>query len=636
MCGIAGFWGAPKAAQELVKVVQRMIDTLVYRGPDGSGIWVDPESGLGLGHRRLAIVDLTDDGAQPMLSHCGRYVIVFNGEVYNYLELRQHLEGVGESFKGHSDTEVVLSAIVRWGIFDALRKFNGMFAFALWDRDERVLYLARDRLGKKPLYYGYAGGKVLFGSELKALHAAGDWQATPDLAAASSYFRYGFVPGDQSILVGIRRLPPGHLLRLPASDAALAEPEAYWSFADAARTALANPYLGSIEDAEAELEALLSDAVCIRRRADVPLGAFLSGGIDSSLVVALMQAGSGLPTQTFSVGFSEGAYDESGDAERVASLLGCRHRSVVLGPSKLPEIAQMLPMVYDEPFADVSQIPTMLVSQLAKESVTVCLSGDGGDEMFGGYHRHFLAERYWPRLSSVPLATRRFLGRQVRTGIVRRLATGFGFGFRNPESKLFKAAAALEAANLNELYVRLLAQGDVKVIVDSGLMPPLRELPELGETIGAGRKVMALDILNYLPDDILVKADRASMATSLELRCPMLDYRLIDFSWRLPISWLIGQNKGKLILRRLLERYLPVSAFDRPKMGFAVPIGEWLRGPLRVWAEAWLLGNRDDIGPKQEDIMYIWKRHQENQDDHGHWLWRVLVWRMWQSHWGQR
>lgn len=633
MCGIAGFWGAPAAEQELAAHVRCMADTLIHRGPDGGGVWVDPEAGVGLGHRRLAIVDLSVDGAQPMLSRCGRYVVVFNGEIYNFPELRLRLERAGESFRGHSDTEVMLAAIAAWGLRDALGQFNGMFAFALWDRSERILYLARDRFGKKPLYYGHVGGRFLFGSELKALRALGDWRASPDPSAAAAYFRYGFVAGDQSILAGIRRLPSGHMLRLTARGAAAADPEAYWSFADAARTALSDPYRGSVADAEEELAVLLTDAVRIRRRADVPLGAFLSGGIDSSLVVALMQAGGGVPTQTFSVGFAESAYDESGNAERVAGILGCRHASVVLDPSGLPEIAQMLPAVYDEPFADVSQIPTMLVSRLARKSVAVCLSGDGGDEMFGGYHRHFLAERYWPLMSCLPLALRRRLSGGIDSLGVRRLATLLGTRYRNPETKLSKAASALEAETLDELYRGLLSQGAPAVPGETGSVAVLRGLPDMGGHVGPGRKIMALDILNYLPDDILVKADRASMAVALELRCPLLDHRLINFSWRLPLPWLIGQGKGKLLLRRLLKRYLPQDAFERPKMGFAVPIGEWLRGPLRPWAEGLLLCGGDDFGPSRDKMEKLWRLHQEGRADHGHWLWRILVWRMWRQYW---
>jgi asparagine synthase (glutamine-hydrolysing) len=610
-----------------------MADTLAHRGPDGGGVWADPGAGVGLGHRRLAIVDRSADGAQPMLSHCGRYVVVFNGEIYNFPELRSRLERAGERFRGHSDTEVMLTAIAAWGLDESLRQFNGMFAFALWDRNEQVLYLARDRLGKKPLYYGHAGGKLLFGSELKALRAAGGWQAVPDPAAAASYLRYGFVPGDRSILAGIRRLPPGHLLRLPAREAAHAEPEAYWSFAEAARTALSQPYRGSVEDAEAELEVLLTDAVRIRQRADVPLGAFLSGGIDSSLVVALMQAGGRMPARTFSIGFAEDAYDESAHAADVARMLGCRHASVILDPAELPQIAQQVPAVYDEPFADVSQIPTMLVSRLARESVAVCLSGDGGDEMFGGYHRHFLAERHWPLISSMPLALRRALVGGIGALDVCRLAPLLEGRYRNPESKLAKAAAALGAANLDELYRCLLSQGEPSPQAETEFVAGLRALPDLCGGIGTGRKIMALDILNYLPDDILVKTDRASMAVALELRCPLLDHRLIDFSWRLPLSWLIGAGNGKLLLRRLLARHLPPSAFERPKMGFAVPIAEWLRGPLRPWAEALLLGGADDIGPTHDRMTAVWRHHQEGRADHGHWLWRMLVWRMWRQYW---
>lgn len=608
-----------------------MAATLAHRGPDGEGVWVDPAAGIGLGHRRLAIIDLSADGAQPMVSHCGRYVFVFNGEIYNFLELRAQLERQGVIFRGHSDTEVMLAAFVAWGVKEALRQCNGMFAFALWDRMERALYLGRDRLGKKPLYYGRMGGRLLFGSELKALRAVSGWTPEVEPASAAAFFRYGFVPGDQSILRGIRRLPPGKMLRF-ASPVATVTPEAYWRFDEAVGVALANPFSGSSEEAEQELAGLLTDAVRIRRRADVPLGAFLSGGIDSSLVVALMQAAGGEPVRTFTIGFADDEYDESSHAAVVARALGCRHTSAVLTPAELAEIVPTLPVVYDEPFADVSQVPTLLVSRLARREVTVCLSGDGGDELFGGYHRHFLAARYWPRLSRIPLPLRRALAVSVRWMDHGRLAGLLRGRLRNPVDKVFKALAAMESADLNDLYRTLLSQGEGI----SGNFPqtvPLRQPQNMPTELGAARRIMALDTLNYLPDDILVKADRASMAVALELRCPLLDHRLLEFSWRLPDPWLMDGGGGKRILRRLLGRSLPKEMFERPKMGFAVPIGDWLRGPLRPWAEDILLAGKEDRWLSAGEIRVRWQQHQSGQTDHGHWLWRALTWRAWREHW---
>lgn len=631
MCGIVGIWGAPATEAELAENTRSMATSLTHRGPDGSGVWVDQTAGIGLGHRRLAIIDLSADGCQPMISSCGRYVLVFNGEIYNFHELRAQLERQGANFRGHSDTEVMLASFVRWGVKEALRRFNGMFAFALWDCTERALYLGRDRLGKKPLYYGQLGGRLLFGSELKALRVAPGWRAEIEPASAAAFFRYGFVPGDQSILRGIRRLPPGHMLRF-ASPFATAEPEFYWRFEEAVGVALAKPFLGSSEEAEQELAELLTDSVRIRRRADVPLGAFLSGGIDSSLVVALMQEAGGESVHTFTIGFADDEYDESFHAAEIARALGCRHTSTVLTPADLAKIVPTLPVTYDEPFADVSQVPTLLVSRLARREVTVCLSGDGGDELFGGYHRHFLAARYWPRLSRIPLPLRRALAVSVRWMDHGRLARLLRGRLRNPADKVFKALAAMESADLNELYRTLLSQGEGI----SGNFPqtvPLHQPQNMPTGLGAARRIMALDTLNYLPDDILVKADRASMAVALELRCPLLDHRLLEFSWRLPDSWLVNGGGGKIILRRLLGRHLPRGLFERPKMGFAVPIGDWLRGPLRPWAEEILLAGKEDLWLSEREVGTRWKQHQGKQAEYGHWLWRALIWRAWRDCW---
>ncbi len=631
MCGIAGIFGPPVSKEELSADIRGMITPLAHRGPDGEGVWVDAEVGIGLAHRRLAIIDLSTEGAQPMVSACGRYVLVFNGEIYNFLELRDRLVPLGAVFRGQSDTEVMLAAFSVWGVRKALPQFYGMFAFALWDRSERKLCLGRDRLGKKPFYFVHMKGRLLFGSELKALKAVSGWSSGIEPAAASAYFRYGFVPGDLSMLRGVRKVPPGHVLELrsPTTESA---PEAYWTFEEVASASVAKPFKGDYQEAEQELATLLIDAVRIRRRADVPLGAFLSGGIDSSLVVALMQEAGGDPVRTFTIGFVDSEYDESASAAEVAQALGCRHTLALLEPAELVEIAPTLSTVYDEPFADVSQVPTLLVSRLARREVTVCLSGDGGDELFGGYHRHFLAARFWPVLLRIPLPLRHVLATGVRRLGQGRLASLLGGGIRSPDNKVSKALGALESNELDDLYRTLLSQDGWRSREDSHTLA-LRWRRNLPVGLGVAREMMAMDTLCYLPDDILVKVDRASMAVSLELRCPLLDHRLLEFSWRLPDTWLVDRGRGKSILRRLLGRYLPREMFERPKMGFAVPIGDWLRGPLRLWAEDILLTGAGDVWLPTADIRIRWHRHMEGREDHGHWLWRALTWRAWRTHW---
>lgn len=607
-----------------------MVDTLAHRGPDGDGVWVDAEMGIGFGHRRLAIVDLSDDGAQPMVSHDGRYVATFNGEVYNFVELRAELEAAGTYFVGHSDTEVMLAAIARWGVGEAMRRCDGQLALGLWDRRRRMLTLARDRFGKKPLYYVVTDGRLVFGSELKALMAVPGFSPAIDESAAEAYFRYGFVPGAQSILAGVRRVEPGTTMQFPTP---AGEPvrTAFWSFDEAIAAARADPFTGDATEAEERLHDLLLDAVRMRQRVDVPFGAFLSGGIDSSLVAALMQEADREPVRTFTIGFADADYDEAHHAAAVADALGCNHTSVTLEPNQLVELAGTLPIVFDEPFADVSQVPTLLVSRLARERVTVCFTGDGGDEVFGGYHRHFLAGHYWRRLSAIPHSVRRAI--PALAGVVgeRALAAAFRGTLRNPTEKAAKTAAALGAADLDELYAVLLSHGSTGPAVPRDASPLSR--PSAAEGLGAVRRMMAMDTVNYLPDDILVKADRASMSTSLELRCPLLDPRVLQLSWRLPDRYLIEKGQGKRLLQRLLARYLPRQLFERPKAGFGVPMADWLRGPLNEWAADVLLADDEDPWVVGRQVRSRWRAHQDRARDHSQWLWRVIMWKSWRQAW---
>jgi len=646
MCGIAGIWGTPPGQvwdnTRRRVAAEAMAQSLASRGPDDSGVWQDIDAGLALAHRRLSILDLSKEGAQPMRSADGRYVIIFNGEIYNFVELRDELVAQGHSFRGGSDTEVLLNGIVAWGVRDTLLRANGMFAFALWDCAVGSLTLARDRLGKKPLYVACQGGALVFGSELKALLAVPDFKTMIDPVAARAYAHFGFIPGDVSIFEGVSKLVPG-TVEIYSAPGEAPERIYYWRVEEVVEAAQAEPFSGDRTEAAIELKALIRDAVRVRCRSDVPLGAFLSGGIDSTIVTALMAGETNGPTRTYTIGFEDAGYDESSHARIVADALNCRHTEAVLGPDDLLAVAESLPKIFDEPFADVSQVPTCLVSSLARAEVEVCLSGDGGDEVFGGYHRHFMSSQYWPRLSVVPWHLRAGLSKlalaleggsgHLMSGLLARMGSEKG-RLRNPGDKLGKVLRALAAVDLEDLHEILLTQGRDRLPAElamqiSGL---LRRPNRIGAKLGAGRTMMLLDTLSYLPDDILVKADRASMAVGLELRSPLLDYRVMEFAWRLPEAWLIDAG-GKRILKEVLAGLLPKELFERPKMGFAVPIGDWLRGPLKNWAEQMLGDGYDDLVYSKQDIMRDWRDHQRGRIDCGHHLWRALMWQAWRESW---
>jgi asparagine synthase (glutamine-hydrolysing) len=597
MCGIAGAWRPNDGRDDARDLARRMANALRHRGPDGEGIWHHDAGGPTFVHRRLAIVDLSAAGAQPMRSADGRLTLAFNGEVYNHAELRAALEREGRApaWRGRSDTETMLAAIGAWGLRPALERFVGMFAFALWDERDRTLTLVRDRLGVKPLYVARTPGGVAFASELKALRALPDFDATLDRASLAGFVARACVPGTHTIHVGARRVPPGGLLRFTDPLAPPRE-ERWWSAADVVADGLAHPFEGDEREAIDALDALLRDAVRLRMEADVPLGAFLSGGIDSSTVVALMQAQSGAPIHTFSIGNESALYDESDAAMAVARHLGTAHRATTITAADALALIPALPSMYDEPFADSSQIPTALVSRMARRHVTVALSGDGGDELFGGYVRHVWGPRAWDAQRRVPRALRAAAASAVRGVPVETwdrlfaLAGPLAPRVRLPGLRLHKLAGVLDVASLDALHDRLASfwQPHDGVLVDDA-QPHPPDAPDAPAALRGAARMMYRDLVGYLPDDVLTKVDRASMAYGLEAREPLLDHRVLAFAWRLPTSMKIRGGAagatGKWALRRVLDRYVPEQLLSGPKMGFGVPLGDWLRGPLRPWAE---------------------------------------------------
>lgn len=644
MCGLTGFLGG--AGDEVLLL--SMADTMERRGPDDSGCWYDEVEQIGLAHRRLAIIDLTATGHQPMVSPSGRYVVVFNGEIYNHLDLRRELEGYGSSYewRGHSDTETLLAGFDVWGIEETLVRVSGMFALASWDRQSCTLSLARDRLGEKPLYYGWQGiGEervFLFGSELKALQTHPAFIKEINRGALSLLLRHNVIPAPYSIYQGIYKLLPGNLLTV-----SIAQPNpiisSYWSAEEAIITASSDRFIGSSEQAVDALEVLLKDAVKKQMMADVPLGAFLSGGVDSSTVVALMQAQSSQAVKTFSIGFNESGYNEAEHARAVAAHLGTDHTELYVTAKQAMTVIPLLPVIYDEPFADSSQIPTFLVSQLAKQQVTVSLSGDAGDELFCGYNRYLVAAIHWNKLAKVPLPLRKLTAKllmQLSPATWNQLVGSFGnflprsLQFSNLGEKIHKGARALSSRSVDALYLGLVSQWeDPASIVIDGMEPPTL-LTENGlELSGLNRveRMMALDLLTYLPDDILTKVDRAAMGVSLETRVPFLDHRVVGFAWSLPQDLKIRDGQSKWALRQVLYRYVPKALIERPKMGFGVPIDSWLRGPLKPWAEALLDESRliregyFHPGP----IRKKWQEHLSGARNWQHQLWSVLMFQAW-------
>jgi asparagine synthase (glutamine-hydrolysing) len=619
-----------------------MAGALVHRGPDDAGFWVDAALGVGLAHRRLSILDLSPAGHQPMRSGSGRYEIVFNGEIYNHLQVRQELQQGGEvrEWRGRSDTETLLAAVEAWGLAASLKRCVGMFALALWDRQRSVLTLARDRVGEKPLYYGRIGDAFLFGSELKALQAHELFKAEVNRNSLALYLRHCYVPEPYSIFHGIKRLPAGTLLEVN-QQGHCGEPVIYWSAANAIEHARAHEFRGTDEEAVDALEELLKNAVGLQMLADVPLGAFLSGGIDSSLIVALMQKQSARKVRTFTIGFTEAAYDESPHARAVAQHLGTEHTELIATPAQAQEVIPLLASIYDEPFADSSQIPTFLVSRLARQHVTVSLSGDGGDELFGGYNRYAWAKRVWGAMR-IQKPVRKLTSRTIRALPSQHWSQLFNYArplvprrwhASQMGDKLYKFADLMDCSQ-GELYLNLVSHwtSPARIVTGGNESPtPLAALMGEHSDQGFEERMMYWDLMTYLPNDILVKVDRAAMAVSLETRVPMLDHRVIEFAWSLPLGMRVRGGQGKWILKQLLKRYVPPSLTDRPKTGFGIPINSWLRGPLREWAEELL----DESRLRTEGffdplpIREKWHAHLKGGSDWAYWLWDVLMFQAW-------
>jgi len=640
MCGIAGFL---QPRPDAPAVVTAMVDTLYHRGPDAGGAWCDEHAGVALGHRRLSILDLSTAGSQPMHSASGRYVLSYNGEIYNFRLLQPQLAACGYPFKGHSDTEVLLAAIELWGVDAALQRIDGMFAFALWDRSEGSLILARDRVGKKPLYYGWSGAAFLFGSELKALAAHPDFDRAISRDALGQYLRFGWVPEPWSIYTSVRKLAPGSLIRVrPGSPAWDAKPQCYWSAREVCEQSFRNPFTGSYEQAVDRLDALLAEAVGDRMVADVNLGALLSGGVDSTTVVALMQRQSQRPVKTFCIGFSERKFNEADYAAAIAAHLGTDHHELYVSPGQCLDVVDQLPGVFDEPFADISQVPTLLVAQMAREAVTVVLSGDGGDELFGGYSHYFEALAQWRRMQRMPVPLRRML-RSCASGMAAanwRLVsgalprTGKLPGWARAGAKLDKATRGWAAGTPQQLmlerFVRCAHPADL--VLDCDDVPSTMTDP--ASWLGVEQPLLQmrhLDFIGYLPDDILVKVDRASMSVGLEARSPILDRRVVEFAWSLPENYLVDVAGGKRILRAVMAKYVPQHLTDRPKRGFGAPVEDWLRGPLRDWAEDLLdparLREQGLFAPSE--VRSVWSQHLAGWRNHANLLWALLMFQAW-------
>lgn len=641
MCGIVGILHAPgECDPRRLAAIEPMATTLRHRGPDAGAVWIDPEAGIALGHRRLSIVDLSEAGRQPMWSHDDNLVMTFNGEVYNFAELRPRLEEIGHRFRGHSDSEVMLAAFQSFGIEAALRQFAGMFALGVWDRRARMLHLARDRMGKKPLYVAVAGKALLFASELKALRAYSGFEPAVDPNALAMVLRHGWVPDQCCIWQGVFKLPPGTMLSLSADDLSAGgcsrlreRIHTWWSLAHIAESGQRNLLDSDPAELEGELDALLRKVVRERMVADVPLGAFLSGGIDSATIVALMQAQSARPVRTFTIGFAEAGYDEARHASQVARHLGTEHTELRVTPAEALAVIPELPRIWDEPFADESQIPTMLLARLARQHVTVALSGDGGDECFGGYASYVMPARLAPVLR-LPRPLRRLAAsalRKVRPGLWDYLLSAMPLPGEMRHAlrgeNLQKSSRVLAMSGEDELYDLLTTLRPHAMALDPGEIAST-EVPALPDAVS---RLIYRDMVGYLPGDILAKLDRASMAASLEARSPFLDHRVVEFAWRLPTSAKVRGGEGKWLLRRVLDRYVPRSLVDRPKQGFNVPIGAWLRGPLREWAQGLVHGQRirQDGFLDATRVHACWNAHLSGRSDNARELWSVLMLQSW-------
>lgn len=641
MCGLVGVL-TTAAVRELD--VRRMAGEIRHRGPDDSGVWIDPAAGIGLGHARLSIIDISAAGHQPMNSASGRYIIAFNGEIYNHLTLRSDLAKAGRSpvWRGHSDTETLLAGFDAWGIEATVKRTVGMFAFAVWDRDHRELTLARDRVGEKPMYYGWQGSAFLFGSELKGLRAHPAFTAEVDRGSLALLLRHNCIPAPYSIYEGMGKQLPGTLLTVSLHDRA-PRVRHYWDLRTVVQAGIDRPFEGSPEEAVGALEGHLLQAVRRQMMSDVPLGAFLSGGLDSSTVVALMQAQSTRAVRTFTIGFREDGYNEATHAKAVAQHLGTDHTELYVSPRDALDVIPRLPSLYCEPFADSSQVPTYLVSQLARSEVTVSLSGDAGDELFAGYNRYVLAQQLWRKCARIPRPLR--LGAAHAISLLSadswsRLLRPFqpmlphGLAQSLPGGKVLKGAAVLGSRTPAELYRTLVShwQHPSDIVIGGTEHPTVLDDPaRQPHTDSFVHQMMGLDLLTYLPDDILVKVDRAAMAVSLETRVPFLDPEVVEFAWRLPLDYKLRNGVGKWPLRQVLYKYVPPALVDRPKMGFGIPIDRWLRGPLQEWGEELLdesrLRREGYFHP--EPIRRKWLDHLSGRRNAQYELWDILMFQAW-------
>ena len=653
MCGIAGIIDYYSTKESLKALGPKMGDAIQHRGPDDHGYWCSSDVPLLLVHRRLSIQDLSPLGHQPMASNGGRYMVVFNGEIYNFKQLTEELENLGIRFKGGSDTEVMLAAFEQWGIAESVKKFVGMFAFAVFDQQKKTLTLCRDRMGEKPLYYGWIDKRFVFASELKSITAASDEKLTLDDASVSAYFRFGYIPTPYSIYKNIYKLEPGSLFEIsvlsaeqhsdfsPIVDDAALSPSPYWSVINAAsegrESLFTDPKL-----AVDGLDELLQNIIRDQSIADVPTGAFLSGGVDSTTVAAIMQSVSHTPIDTFTIGFNEKEFDEAPYAKAISSHLGTNHNELYISATDCLDVANNIARYWDEPFADSSQIPTFIVSKFAKEKVTVCLSGDGGDELFCGYNRYIATNNMWGKIDKLPHSLRSVMSKLLLS-VSPSVYSGAYSGLKSLRSnsgtqanvglKVHKFADMLQYSSIHQAYKYLMSYwNDPSAVVNTNLEHPSildRLQPNSGSFVN---DAMCWDQLGYLPDDNLVKGDRASMAASLEMRLPLLDHRLVEYSWRLPLDMKYHQGMSKWALRQVLYRYVPKELIERPKMGFSVPVGEWLRGPLKQWAAEMFFdsGNQDLLN--SQEISRIWNEHQSGRRDHGNKLWTLAMFKAWQSH----
>ncbi|MDC0590415.1 asparagine synthase (glutamine-hydrolyzing) [Gammaproteobacteria bacterium] len=638
MCGVAGSWSSFDYDNEVIAT--NMADQIVSRGPDDVGVWTAINDGLAMAHRRLAIIDLSPAGHQPMVSSCERYVLAYNGEIYNHLDIRELLltEADFSEWKGHSDTETLLVAISHWGLEVTLKKLNGMFAFALWDNHSKNLYLVRDRIGEKPMYYGSTERTFLFGSQLKSLSVHPSWQGEIDRYALSLYMKYGYVPTPYSIYEGIKKLPPAHFVVVSNNGNSVSEPKCYWTV-DSSSECLQSHDYDSVQAVTDNLESLLLDSVRRRMEADVPLGAFLSGGIDSTMIVALMQSIAKEPVKTFSIGFEEEGYDEARHAKTVAKYLGTDHSELYVSPEDTMSVLPKISAIYDEPFADHSQIPTFIVSELAKTQVTVSLSGDGGDELFFGYSRYFQVHSWWRKLRFVPRPIRWLMSLTIISipsvllnGLLTLLPSKYTA--KHLTDRIPKFARLINAPDWLTFYDLVITQGNYPkplVLNASNGSNFLNRYKQKIEGLSGPEKMMYLDTMLYLPDDILAKVDRASMSVSLEARVPFLDHRLVEFAWRVPFKYKFRDGQGKWILRQVLYRYVPKSLVDRPKKGFGVPIEYWLKGPLSDWAENLL--DKEELNQQgffdSALVQKMWDEHKEGKRRWHVQLWRLLIFQMW-------